>query len=89
MRAVITVVGKDMVGILAGVSLHCAERNVNVIEVTQSILQDMFCMVMLVDVSNCCKPFTEFAEEMNALGKDKELSIHVMHEDIFKSMHRI
>lgn len=89
MRAVITVVGKDMVGILANVSRCCAENNANVIEVTQSILQDMFCMIMLVDVSNSTVPFTEFSETLSAMGKESNLSIHVMHEDIFNSMHRI
>ena len=89
MRAVITVVGKDSVGILAQVSDICAENNVNVIEVTQSILQDMFCMIMIVDLSKCNKSFTEFSDSMAELGKKQALSIHVMHEDIFNSMHRI
>lgn len=91
MRSVITVVGKDVVGILSSVSGLCAKHNVNVIEVTQSILQDMFCMIMLTDVSKCDIPFTKFADEMEGLGDkhDPKLKIHVMHEDIFNSMHRI
>ena len=89
MRAIISVVGKDKVGILAAVSDLCAKHNTNVIEVTQSILQDMFCIIMLVDVSNCSIPFTEFAEQAKALGEEKSLSIQAMHEDIFNSMHRI
>lgn len=89
MRAVITVIGKDMVGILARVSALCAETKVNVTEVTQSVLQDMFAMIMMVDISNCTIPFTELADKMNALGEEMGLSIHVMHEDIFNSMHRI
>lgn len=89
MKAVVTVVGKDMVGILAKVSAICAENNVNVIEVTQSIIQDMFCMIMMVDVRKCNVPFTEFADKMAAFGKEQNLSIHTMHEDIFNSMHRI
>lgn len=89
MRGIITVVGKDTVGILAKVSSKCAEYHVNVIEVTQSILQDMFCMIMLVDCEKCTAPFTTFAEDAKALGDDMGLSIHVMHEDIFNSMHRI
>ena len=64
MRAVITVVGKDMVGILSSVSDRCAKNQVNIIEVSQSILQEMFCMIMLVDVSGCTVPFTAFAEEI-------------------------
>lgn len=89
MRSVITVVGKDMVGILAKVSTLCAENSVNVIEVSQSILQDMFCMIMLVDVSKCKMPFAEFSETLQNMGKDSNLSVHAMHEDIFNSMHRI
>lgn len=60
MRAVITVVGKDMVGILAKVSAICAENKVNIVEVTQSILQDMFCMIMMADISECTVPFADF-----------------------------
>ena len=89
MRAVITVIGKDMVGILAKVSTKCAEHNINVLEVTQSILQDMFAMIMMVDIEKSDVPFTEFADELTALGESMNLSIHTMHEDIFDSMHTI
>ena len=89
MRAVITVIGKDMVGILARVSSDCARHHINVLEVTQSILQDMFAMIMRVDISGSDIPFTEFADEMAAAGREMHLSIHAMHEDIFNSMHQI
>ncbi len=89
MHAIITVVGRDTVGILAKVSALCAKHNVNILEVTQSILQDMFCMIMLADVSACNVPFTALADEAEALGKELGLSINAMHEDIFNSMHRI
>ncbi len=89
MRGIITVVGKDMVGILAKISGVCAEHGVNVIEVSQSILQDMFCMIMLVDFSQCTVSFSDFADKAEKVGNDMALSIHVMHEDIFNSMHRI
>ena len=89
MRGIITVVGKDVVGILAKVSGVCAENSVNVIEVSQSILQDMFCMIMLVDFENCTVAFTEFSDKVTSIGDEMALSIHVMHEDIFNSMHRI
>ncbi len=89
MRSIITVVGKDTVGILASVSELCAKHEVNIIEVSQSILQEMFCMIMLVDVSRCNVEFTAFAEEAEKLGENKALKINVMHEDIFNSMHRI
>jgi len=89
MRAVITVIGKDMVGILARISSVCAENEVNVVEVTQSILQDLFAMIMLVDISKCRVPFSELSEQLTHTGNDLNLSVHVMHEDIFNSMHRI
>jgi ACT domain-containing protein len=87
MRAVITVIGKDMVGILAKVSTTCAEANANVIEVTQSVLQEFFAMVMLIDIEkmNC-----DLGELQDRLKNNVEgMKIHVMHEDIFNSMHRI
>ena len=89
MKAVITVVGKDMVGILSKVSTICAEDNVNIIEVTQSILQDMFCMIMMADTSDSKIDFTEFSDKLEQFGKDNNLVIHAKHEDIFNSMHRI
>lgn len=89
MKAVITVVGKDMIGILSKVSTICAEDNVNIIEVTQSILQDMFCMIMMADTSDSKIDFTEFSDKLEQFGKDNNLVIHAMHEDIFNSMHRI
>ena len=89
MRAVITVVGKDSVGILAKVSNKCSESNVNINEVTQSVLEDMFCMIMISDISNINKDFGTFSAEMQNLGEDMGMSVHVMHETIFNSMHRI
>jgi len=89
MRAVITVVGKDAVGILAKVAGRCSEHNINVIEVTQSILQEMFAMIMMVEIDGCDIPFTQLVDEMTALGKENGLVIHCMHEEIFSAMHTI
>lgn len=89
MRAIITVVGQDTVGILASVSRVCAEHNANVIEVTQSVMEELFVMVMLVNIDHLSGGINSLAQSMNALGKEKNLKIHVMHEDIFHSMHRI
>ena len=89
MRAIITVVGQDTVGILASVSRVCAEHNANVIEVTQSVLEELFVMVMLVNIDHLSGGINSLAQSMTALGKEKHLKIHVMHEDIFHSMHRI
>ena len=89
MRAVITVIGKDMVGILAKISTECSNHNINVLEVTQTILQDMFAMIMMVDISKSDIPFTDFADMLDKIGSDMGLSIHAMHEDIFNAMHTI
>lgn len=88
-KAVITVVGKDMVGILAKVSEMCAKSGINVLEVTQSILQDLFVMVMLVDMTKAQADVAALSEQMDSLGQELGLKIHVMHEDIFNSMHKI
>ena len=89
MRAVVTVIGKDMVGILAKVTAICAAHNVNVLEVSQSIMQELFAMVMLVDISKCNVPFASLADELDAAGETMGLKIHTMHEDVFNAMHRI
>lgn len=89
MKAVVTVIGKDMVGILAKVSAQCAAHNANVIEVTQSVMQDLFAMIMLVEIADLSCPFSQFSEALSQTGAELGLSVHVMHEDIFNSMHRI
>jgi ACT domain-containing protein len=87
MKAVITVIGRDMVGILAKVSAVCADVNANIIEVTQSVLQDYFAMVMLVDMRGMS---TDVAGLEARLSENVDgMKIHVMHEDIFNSMHKI
>ena len=87
MKAVITVIGKDMVGILAKVSSACAKSNVNVAEVTQSILDEYFAMIMLVDIEKMECSLEELKGSI--LQEVPTMTVHVMHEDIFNSMHRI
>ena len=89
MKAVITVVGKDTVGILAKVSVLCAENGANIIDVTQTVMQDMFCMIMLAETDDLSIPFSEFVDKAEKLGEANNLKIHIMHEDLFNSMHRI
>ena len=89
MKAVITVVGRDKVGILARVSGECAEKGVNIIDVTQSVMQDMFCMIMLADIDGITVPFADFTRHMASMGESMNMKIHCMHEEIFNSMHRI
>ena len=89
MKAVVTVTGKDSVGIIADVARECSEWGVNIIDISQSVLRDYFAMIMLVEIDSASINFTEFVDRMDELGKDKGLVIHTMHEDIFNSMHRI
>lgn len=89
MKTVISVIGKDTVGIIAKVSNVCSQFNVNIIDITQSVLQDMFAMMMLTDISDASCSFQDFSAHLQKLGEEIGVTIHVMHEDIFNSMHRI
>ena len=89
MKAVITVIGKDSVGIISTVSAECANRGVNIIDISQSVLKDYFAMIMLVELDTLKGTFLEFQNALNDLGKEKNLDVRVMHEDIFNSMHII
>lgn len=89
MRTVVSVMGKDTVGIISKVSAVCNECNVNILDITQSVLDDIFVMVMLTDISALNCSFADFSDKMKSLGKENCLDIRVMHEDIFNSMHRI
>lgn len=89
MKAIITVIGKDSVGILAKVSDACSKADVNIVEVTQSVLQDMFAMVMLVEIDKSNIGFEQLKSNLNDVGDSSGTKIHVMHEDIFNSMHKI
>lgn len=86
-KAVVTVIGKDMVGILAKVSTACANANANVIEVTQSVLEDFFCMVMIIDITEATMQIDQLQKSIEA--EVPAMQVHVMHENIFNSMHRI
>lgn len=89
MRAVITVIGKDRVGIIAGISTVLADYNVNILDLNQTIMQDIFTMMMLVDVSRCSISFADLSDSLEGKGRDLGLSVKIQHEDIFSSMHRI
>ena len=89
MKAVITVVGHDCKGIIATVSTKCAELGANIEEISQSVLKEYFAMIMVVNISELCVPFTEMVDIMRRLGEENHLDIRAMHEDIFNSMHRI
>ena len=89
MKAVITVIGQDTVGIIYRVSGICASHQINILDITQSVMQEIFTMTMLVDISKMDISFTDLVDRMNNLGKDMNLEIRTMHEDIFNSMHKI
>ena len=89
MKAVVTVIGKDTVGIIAAVSAECAKYSVNIVDITQSVLKDYFAMIMLVDINTINTAFSDFSDRLSELGREKGLDIRVMHEDIFNAMHKI
>ena len=89
MRAVLTVIGQDKTGIIYNVSKILSESNANIEDISQTIMQGIFTMIMLVDVSDINCDFSELTEAMNNLGKSIGMSIRIQHEDIFNAMHRI
>ena len=89
MRAFVTVVGKDKVGIIAAICVLLAEKNVNILDISQTILQDFFTMIMLVDASACAVPFDALSDSLAALGQEMGLTIRIQREEIFNAMHKI
>ena len=89
MNAIVTVIGKDKVGIIAAVCIKRAEMNVNVLDISQTILDGKFTMVMAVDAANANVGFEELAAQLRELGEGMELSIRIQREEIFDAMHRI
>ena len=89
MKAVVTVVGKDAVGIIANVCVTLASFNINVLDISQTVMQGYFTMMMVVDVSACAVPLAELCKAMDAKGQEMGLSIRVQREDIFEAMHRV
>ena len=89
MRAVLTVVGKDKTGIIAKISAFLAERNVNILDISQTILSEYFTMIMLVDLSAAKTELSNLSEECLEMGKNIGMSIHVQHEEIFNAMHSV
>ena len=89
MRAVVTVIGRDSIGIIADVSAMCSKFGANIIDISQSVMREYFAMIMLVELGALEVDFDSFAASLSSLGKEKGLEIHAMHEDIFNAMHRI
>lgn len=89
MRAIVTVIGKDQVGIIARVCALLSQQGVNVLDISQTILQEYFTMIMLVDASQSKVPFAQLVKLLEEEGKGQGLVIHAQREDIFNAMHRI
>ena len=89
MKAVVTVTGKDKVGIIAMTSRECARFSANIIDISQSVLREYFAMIMLVEIDGLKSDFKSFAENMEERGKENGFDVRVMHEDIFNTMHKI
>ncbi len=89
MKAIVTVIGKDQVGITARVCSLLAQNNINILDITQTVLQEYFTMVMLVDTAACPLSIGEMADLLAAAGQEQGLSIRIQREDIFNAMHKI
>ena len=89
MNAIVTVVGSDKVGIIAKVSVFLAERNINIVDISQTVLSGNFVMMMMVDLSSSAKALETVKAELAALGETMNVSISLMHEKVFSAMHRI
>lgn len=89
MRAIVTVIGKDRVGIIADVTALLAQYGVNVLDISQTVLQEYFTMIMLVDAAQCTVPFADLARTLDEAGTQRGLQIRAQREDIFNAMNRI
>lgn len=88
-KTIITVVGKDTVGIIAKVCTYLAENKVNILDISQTIVDDYFNMMMIADMSNAVKSVSEVSDDLDQLGADIGVIIHCQREEIFNSMHRL
>ena len=89
MRAFITVIGRDTVGVIARISTVCSELNINIQDVTQSILQEMFCMIMLMDLSKCTVSHEELRSRFAQAGAELGMQVNVTRQEVFDAMHKI
>ena len=89
MNAIVSVIGRDRVGIIAAVCTKMADYRINILDISQTIVQGNFTMIMAVDLENCEKSFDEVSESLNRLGKEMNLSIRIQRQEIFDAMHEI
>ena len=88
-KSIITVVGKDTVGIIAKVCTYLANNRINILDISQTIVSGYFNMMMVVDMNDSAKPFTDVSNELAQIGEEIGVVIHCQRDDIFESMHRI
>jgi len=89
MKAVVTVTGKDKVGIIAMASAECAKHGANIVDISQTVMKDYFAMIMLIELDGLSTDFASFTDRMKEAGIAHGVDIRVMHEDIFNTMHKI
>jgi len=89
MRAIITVIGKDKVGIVAGITIELAKHNINIIDINQTIMEEFFTMVLMVDLSKVSQSFDEIKKALVLVGKDLGVDVRIQREEIFNSMHTV
>ena len=89
MKAIVTVIGKDKVGITAFVCNLLAQNNINILDISQTLMQEYFAMIMLVDLSDCTMPFHELSQHLAEKGRERALDVHIQRQDIFEAMHKI
>ena len=89
MKAIVTVIGKDQVGIIAGVCTKLAEYQVNVLDISQTVMNDYFTMMMVVDLAGCQGSFEQLRTDITAYGETRDLSLRIQREDIFDAMHKL
>ena len=89
MKAIVTVSGKDKTGIIASISSKLSEHGVNILDISQTVLQDYFAMIMLVDLTLCDEPFVTLSESLAQEGRKMGMDVRIMKEEIFDAMHRV
>ena len=89
MKAIVSVLAKDSKGITAYVSSLMAQQDINILDISQTLMQEYFTMIMLVDLADCKMPFDELQRHLQARGKERYLDVHIQRQDIFEAMHRI
>ena len=89
MKAIVSVFAKDSKGITAYITALLAEKEINILDISQTLMQEYFAMIMLVDLSDCTMPFHELSQHLAKKGRERALDVHIQRQDIFEAMHKI